>query len=349
MPMFCLTVDREQYFSCWKTWLIVSKWLVRQIFCLKWKPHGLSKANKFSAHPSLLNILKVHTWYFFSTTFNLEATSWKRTQHEIHSPWKPLKEPKYLVVGNYVWFLVHWPFSPDVRNWSLASLTMTINFETRALLILLTTKSYSKKIVLPAIYFPHPHSPLEQHKNCRPVFLRTFLRTFHHGFLFGRLSCSVSKPTQEANFFPAQLDLPSGKSEWIDIETSEGNLFFMGKGSQTIAFRADLSRMVSSLIENIWNMESARLMQSNFNIWLKLIKYLWTMVNSWNAWIESYGRKSRYVFGCTDEIAGYTDIQIDTCSIYLCECPEKGNILTESLSPWVENSSLIFWSTGWWS
>ena len=100
MPMFCLTVDREQYFPCWKTWLIVSKWLVRQIFCLKWKPHGLSKANKFSAHPSLLNILKVHTWYFFSTTFNLEATSWKRTQHKIHGPWKPLKEPR---VQNIWW------------------------------------------------------------------------------------------------------------------------------------------------------------------------------------------------------------------------------------------------------
>ena len=76
MPMFCLTVDREQYFPCWKTWLIVSKWLVRQIFCLKWKPHGLSKANKFSAHPSLLNILKVHTWYFFLQ----------------HSIWRPLLE-----------------------------------------------------------------------------------------------------------------------------------------------------------------------------------------------------------------------------------------------------------------
>ena len=100
MPMFCLTVDREQYFSCWKTWLIVSKWLVRQIFCLKWKPHGLSKANKFSAHPSLLNILKVHTWYFFSTTLNLEATSWKRTQNKIQGPWKPLKEP---IVQNIWW------------------------------------------------------------------------------------------------------------------------------------------------------------------------------------------------------------------------------------------------------
>ena len=276
-----------------------------------------------SARPINFRHTRVYWIYWKSTLgiffYNIQSGGHFLKTNSKQNP-RPLKttegakSPKYLVVGNYGWFLVHWPFSPDVRNWSLASLTMTINFETRALLTLQTTKSYSKKSYCQWYTFPIPIPlSLEQHKNCRPVFLRTFLRTFHHGFLFGRLSCSVSKPTQEANFFPAQLDLPSGKSEWIDIETSEGNLFFMGKGSQTIAFRADLSRMVSSLIENIWNMESARLMQSNFNIWLKLIKYLWTMVNSWNAWIESYGRKSRYVFGCTDEIAGYTDIEINTC------------------------------------
>ena len=159
MPMFCLTVDREQYFPCWKTWLIVSKWLVRQIFCLKWKPHGLSKANKFSAHPSLLNILKVHPWYFFF--YNIQSGGHFLKTNSKQNP-RPLKttegakSPKYLVVGNYGWFLVHWPFSPDVRNWSLASLTMTINFETRALLTLQTTKSYSKKSYCQWYTFPIP-------------------------------------------------------------------------------------------------------------------------------------------------------------------------------------------------
>ena len=38
---------------------------------------------------------------FFSTTFNLEATSWKRTQNKIHhGPWKPLKEQR---VQNIWW------------------------------------------------------------------------------------------------------------------------------------------------------------------------------------------------------------------------------------------------------
>ena len=37
-----------------------------QIFGFKWKPHGLGKAYKFSAHPGILNILKIYTqlWVF---------------------------------------------------------------------------------------------------------------------------------------------------------------------------------------------------------------------------------------------------------------------------------------------
>ena len=40
---------------------------------------------------------------------------------------------KYLGQGNYVWFTVRRSFSPDVRNWSLRSLTIDIYHEQRAL------------------------------------------------------------------------------------------------------------------------------------------------------------------------------------------------------------------------